>query len=327
MIVAGDIGGTNARLATFEVVEGHLQCLSERGYPSKSAPDLETLVRRFVDEVHPVATAAALGVAGPVRNGRSVTPNLPWVVDAASLAAILAVPRVTLLNDLEANAHGLLHLEPEDLAVLQVGAPDAAGNRAILSAGTGLGAAGLYWDGQRHHPFATEGGHSDFAPRNRLEAELMESISRVKGRVSVERLVSGGGLVTIYQFLRERSGTPEPSALAARFAKEDRAAVISTTALAAGDPICGQALDLFVSLYGAEAGNMALALLSTGGMYLGGGIPPKILPRLQDPELFLASFLAKGRMRSLMETIPVKVVMYDRTALRGAAHVAAFGER
>jgi len=211
--------------------------------------------------------------------------------------------------------------------VLQVGAPDAMGNRAVLSAGTGLGAAGLYWDGSRYHPFATEGGHSDFAPRNRLEAELMESIARVKGRVSVERLVSGGGLVTIYQFLRERSGVPEPSALSARFAREDRAAVISGTALAGADPVCGQALDLFVSLYGAEAGNMALALLATGGMYLGGGIPPKILPRLQDQELFLASFLAKGRMRSLMETIPVQVVMYDRTALRGAAHVAAFGER
>jgi len=327
VIVAGDIGGTNARLATFEVEGEHLRCLIEKTYSSRSAPDLETLVRRFVEEVRPSPTAAALGVAGPVRAGRSVTPNLPWVVDAASLAAILAVPAVTLLNDLEANAHGLLHLEARDFAVLQAGAPGAVGNRAILSAGTGLGAAGLYWDGKRHHPFATEAGHSDFAPRNRLEAELMESVARVKGRVSVERLVSGGGLVTIYQFLRERSGVPEPSGLAARFAHEDRAAVISTTALASGDPVCGQALDLFVSLYGAEAGNMALSMLATGGLFLGGGIPPKILPRLQDPELFLAAFLAKGRMRALMETIPVQVVMYDRTALRGAAHVAAFGER
>jgi glucokinase len=327
VIVAGDIGGTNARLATFEVVDGQLHCLTEKGYSSRSAPDLETLVRQFVDEVRPSATAAALGVAGPVRAGRSVTPNLPWVVDAANLATILGVSAVTLLNDLEANAHGLLHLEPRDFAVLQAGAPGATGNRVILSAGTGLGAAGLYWDGERHHPFATEGGHSDFAPRNRLEAELMESIARVKGRVSVERLVSGGGLVTIYQFLRERSGIPEPSILAARFAREDRAAVISSAALAGADPVCGQALDLFVSLYGAEAGNMALAMLATGGVFLGGGIPPKILPRLQDPELFLAAFLAKGRMRSLMETIPVQVVMYDRTALRGAAHVAAFGER
>jgi glucokinase len=327
VIVAGDIGGTNARLATFAVEGAHLRCLTEKTYSSRSAPDLETLVRRFVEEVRPSATAAALGVAGPVSAGRSVTPNLPWVVDAASLAAILSVPTVTLLNDLEANAHGLLHLEPRDFAVLQAGAPGAVGNRAVLSAGTGLGAAGLYWDGERHHPFATEGGHSDFAPRNRLEAELMESIARVKGRVSVERLVSGSGLVTIYQFLRERSGVPEPSGLAARFAHEDRAAVISTTALAGGDPVCGQALDLFVSLYGAQAGNMALTMLATGGLFLGGGIPPKILPRLQDPELFLAAFLAKGRMRSLMESIPVQVVLYDRTALRGAAHVAAFGER
>jgi len=327
VIVAGDIGGTNARLATFEVVDGRLHSLTEKTYSSRSAPDLETLVRRFVDEVRPSPTAAAFGVAGPVRDGRSVTPNLPWVVDAASLATILGVPGVTLLNDLEANAHGLLHLEPRDFAVLQAGTPGAAGNRAILSAGTGLGAAGLYWDGKRHHPFASEGGHSDFAPRNRLEAELMESIARVKGRVSVERLVSGAGLVTIYQFLRERSGVPEPTALGARFAREDRAAVISSSALEGTDPVCEQALDLFVSLYGAQAGNMALTMLATGGMFLGGGIPPKILPRLQHPELFLASFLAKGRMRPLMETIPVQVVMYDRTALRGAAHVAAFGER
>ena len=184
MIVAGDIGGTNARLATFEVVDGHLHALTEKGYSSRSAPDLETIVRQFVEEVRPTPTAAALGVAGPVRGGRSVTPNLPWVVDSASLAAILGVGTVTLLNDLEANAHGMLHLEAKDFAVLQAGSPGAMGNRAILSAGTGLGAAGLYWDGQRHRPFATEGGHSDFAPRNRLEAELMESIARVTGRVS-----------------------------------------------------------------------------------------------------------------------------------------------
>ncbi|RPH69936.1 MAG: glucokinase, partial [Myxococcaceae bacterium] len=174
MIVAGDIGGTNARLATFEVQAGRLLLVKEITYSSRSAPDLETIVRRFVQETRPSAVGAALGVAGPVKNGRTETPNLPWVVDSRRLADLLAVPKVTLLNDLKANAYGLRHRWPTDCAILQAGAHDAVGNQAILSAGTGLGCAGLYWDGQRHRPFATEGGHVDFAPRNHLEAELME---------------------------------------------------------------------------------------------------------------------------------------------------------
>ena len=326
MIVAGDIGGTNARLATFDVQGGRLLLTKELVYPSRSAPDLETIVRRFVDEVHPSPSGAALGVAGPVKDGRTETPNLPWVVDARHLAEILGVARVTLLNDLKANAYGLRHLAPTDFAILQPGSRDAAGNQAILSAGTGLGAAGLYWDGQRHRPFATEGGHADWAPRNQLEAELMEAIAREKGRVSAERLLSGGGLVRIYRFLRQRSGVAEPTELAERFAHQDPAAVISRTAMDGADPVCVQALDLFVSAYGAEAGNVALRMLATGGVFLGGGIAPKILPGLQRDGLFVASFRDKGRMRSLLETIPVMVVLNDRAALWGAAHCAAFDE-
>ncbi|HSP19445.1 MAG TPA: glucokinase, partial [Myxococcaceae bacterium] len=275
MIVAGDIGGTNARLATFEVQAGRLLLTREVVYPSGSAPDLETIVRRFVEEVRPSAAAAALGVAGPVKDGRTETPNLPWVVDARRLADILGVPRDTLLNDLKANAYGLRHLGPTDLAILQPGAKDAVGNQAILSAGTGLGAAGLFWDGQRHRPFATEGGHADFAPRSRLESDLLESIAREKGRVSFERILSGSGLVRLYTFLRERSGQPEPPELTERFRTQDRAAVVSRSALDGSDAVCIQALDLFVSVYGAEAGNVALRMLATGGVFLGGGIAPK----------------------------------------------------
>lgn len=326
MIVAGDIGGTNARLATFEVQSGRLLLTKEIVYPSRSAPDLETIVRRFVDEARPGATAAALGVAGPVRDGRTETPNLPWVVDARRLADILSVPTVTLLNDLKANAYGLRHLGPTDLAILQPGAKDAVGNQAILSAGTGLGAAGLFWDGQRHRPFATEGGHADFAPRTRLESDLMEAISREKGRVSYERILSGSGLVRLYTFLRERSGEPEPPALTERFRTQDRAAVVSRCALDGSDAVCVEALDLFVSVYGAEAGNVALRMFATGGVFLGGGIAPKILSRLQRDGLFMAAFLDKGRMRSLLESIPVLVVLNDRAALWGAAHCAAFDE-
>jgi glucokinase len=326
VIVAGDIGGTNARLATFEPQAGKLLLTREITYPSRSAPDLETIVRRFVEEVRPVATAASLGVAGPVKDGRTETPNLPWVVDSARLAEILGVRKVTLLNDLKANAYGLRHLGPTDFAMLQPGAQDGNGNQAILSAGTGLGMAGLYWDGQRHRPFATEGGHADFAPRNRLEADLMETIAREKGRVSVERVLSGGGLVRIYRFLRERSGQPEPVVLTERLAKEDPAAVVSHCAQDGVDPVCVQALELFVSVYGAEAGNVALRMLATGGVFLGGGIAPKILSWLKRGGLFMAAFLDKGRMRSLLESIPVLVVLNDRAALWGAAHCAAFDE-
>jgi len=326
VIVAGDIGGTNARLATFDVQDGRLLLVKEIVYPSRSAPDLETIVRRFVDEARPAATAAALGVAGPVKNGRTETPNLPWVVDARRLADILGVPKVTLLNDLKANAYGLRHLGPTDFAVLQAGSHDAAGTQAILSAGTGLGCAGLYWDGQRHRPFATEGGHSDFAPRNHLEAEVMETIAREKGRVSAERILSGSGLVRLYRFLRERSGVPESPALAERFAKEDAAAVISRSALDQADPVCVQALDAFVSAYGAEAGNVALRMLATGGVFLGGGIAPKNLAAFKRNGLFMTAFLDKGRMRSLLESVPVLVVLNDRAALWGAAHCAAFDE-
>jgi len=326
VIVAGDIGGTNARLATFGVQAGRLLLVKELVYPSRSAPDLETIVRRFVDEARPAATAAALGVAGPVKAGRIETPNLPWVVDARRLAEILAVPKVTLLNDLKANAYGLRHLAPTDFAVLQAGAPDATGNQGILSAGTGLGCAGLYWDGQRHRPFATEGGHADFAPRNHLESELMEQIAREKKRVSAERILSGSGLVRIYRFLRERSGVPEPPLLVERFAKEDAAAVVSRLALDQGDPVCVQALDVFVSAYGAEAGNVALRMLATGGVFLGGGIAPKNLAAFRREGLFMTAFLDKGRMRPLLESVPVMVVLNDRAALWGAAHCAAFDE-
>ncbi|HET9157761.1 MAG TPA: glucokinase [Myxococcaceae bacterium] len=326
MIVAGDIGGTNARLATFDVQAGQLLLVKELVYPSRSAPDLESIARRFVEEARPAATAVALGVAGPVKNDRIETPNLPWVVDGRRLAEIFTVPKVTLLNDLKANAYGIRHLGPADFAVLQPGAHDATGNQAILSAGTGLGCAGLYWDGQRHRPFATEGGHADFAPRSHVEAELMEDIAREKGRVSAERLLSGNGLVRIYRFLRQRSGVPEPEALAARFAKEDPAAVVSRSALEQADPVCVQALDMFVSVYGAEAGNVALRMLATAGVFLGGGIAPKNLPAFKRNGLFMKAFLDKGRMRPLLETVPVLVVLNDRAALWGAAHCAAFDE-
>jgi glucokinase len=247
---------------------------------------------------------------------------LAWVVDARLVAGELGLQAVGLINDLEANAWGIGVLERDDLAVLNAGAPDAEGNQAIISAGTGLGEAGLAWDGTQHRPFATEGGHSDFAPRNHLEMELLDYLLKQFRRVSYERVVSGPGLLNIYRFLRDTGRGEEPAWLAEKLRDQDPGAVVSQAALDGKSDLCVQALDLFVSLYGAEAGNLALKLLATGGVYLGGGIAPKIISKLQD-SIFLNAFTAKGRLKPLLQAMPVRVILNDRTALLGAARCAA----
>lgn len=322
MIVAGDIGGTHARLGLFEVCKGAPVLLHERVYPSPRFSGLEAVLRAFLEEFHPTPTAAAFGLAGPVHDGRARTPNLPWEVDARVLQSVLGVSHVELINDLEALACGIPFLAPSDFVVLNPGT-EAAGNRAVVAAGTGLGVAGLVWDGQRHRPMATEGGHADFAPRNPLECELMLHLSKRFGRVSNERILSGAGLTNVYDFLRDTGRGEEPDWLSRRLAEEDRAKVISSCGLEGSSPLCSQAVDLFASRYGAVAGDVALQLLATGGLFLGGGIAPKLLPRLQDPSLFRAAFIDKGRLRPMLEQVPVRVVLDDRVGMRGAAQVAA----
>jgi glucokinase len=234
----------------------------------------------------------------------------------------LGLPSVTILNDLEANAWGLESLGPDDLASVLAGIPDAAGNRAVISAGTGLGQAGLYWDGVRHHVFATEGGHADFAPHGDLEIDLYRFLAAELGHVSYERVVSGMGLVNIHRFLLHRSGSATPGWLAdAIAAGAGGAAAISHHALEMSDPTAVHALDLLLSVFGAQAGNLALTVMATGGVYLGGGIAPKILPRLRAGG-FAEAFLAKGRFAELMSRIPVHVILNDLTALMGAARRA-----
>ncbi len=326
MILAGDIGGTNTRLALLDEREGRLVSVAGEQYPSREHASLEVVLRRFrVDHPQPIS-CAAFGVAGPVRNGRCDATNLPWVVDAAHVARDLGLDHVGLINDLEANVWGIPALEPADLAVLHAGLEGAEGNLAVISAGTGLGQAGAYWDGTTHHPFASEGGHADFAPRNRLEIELLEFLLAQHSRVSDERVVSGPGLQNLYRFLRDTGRGEEPPWLAERMRQQDPSAVISQAALSGESELCAGALDLFVALYGAAAGNLALTVLATGGVYLGGGIAPRILPKLQDP-IFIDAFLAKGRMRPLLETMPVRVILNDKTALLGAARYAAFCAR
>ncbi len=322
MILAGDIGGTHARLALFEVSGGQYAPLSLTIFPSHEYRNLDAIAARFVEttKVHP--EAACFGIAGPVVNGRVEATNLPWTVDAQSVADRLQIRKVKLINDLEANAWGIPALAAKDLAPLNRVAT-ASGNQAVISAGTGLGEAGMYWDGSRYHVFACEGGHSDFAPRNDLEVELFVYLEKRFGHVSNERLLSGPGLVNIFDFLRDSGRGAPPEWLLEEIQKSDPAAAISRAATEGKCALAGQALDLFIAIYGAETGNLALKLLAIGGVFVGGGIAPKILPKLVNDSGFMEAFVSKGRLRPLMEQIPVQVIVNDETALLGAARYAA----
>jgi glucokinase len=323
MILAGDIGGTNTRLALISAENGELQIIYEETFPSRERTSLETILEEFLSlhEGNPPA-GASFGIAGPVRNGRCEATNLPWVVDARTLAKRLRLERVGLINDLVANAFGIDVLQSKDFLILNKGNRHAKGNRAIISAGTGLGEAGAYWDGKVHRPFPSEGGHADFAPRNHLEMELLDYLMGRYRRVSYERLISGPGLVQVYQFLRDTGKDEEPPWLAELTRHGDPAPVISQLAMEGRSPLCSHALELFVSLYGAEAGNLALKIMATGGVFLGGGIAPRIASKLKEPD-FMNAFSAKGRMRPLLQDMPVRVIMNPKTALFGAARHAA----
>jgi glucokinase len=321
MILAGDIGGTSARLAYFEKKDGRLSPVVEEVKRSREYPTLQAALLEFKRKHNYTVSCACFGIAGPVRAGRVVTPNLPWVIEAAVLERELEISKVHLLNDLEANAHGLSELTAVDFAVLAEGIP-AQGNAAVISAGTGLGEAGLFWDGSTHHPFACEGGHADFAPTTDLQVELWQYLrKKFGGHVSVERIVSGPGLYNVYEFLRETGKGKEEPWLTEELKAGDRSAVVSHNGVSGKSSICEQAVNLFVEIYGSAAGNLALKLLALGGVFLGGGIAPKILSKLKEPT-FLQAFCNKGRLRALLEQIPVRVVLNDKTALLGAGHVA-----
>ena len=321
MILAGDIGGTNSRLAFFAARGGRLDRVVEETYATDDHTSFEAIVQTFVSSHALPVDVACFGVAGPVKHGRCETINLPWVVDARHLAQALHLKAVSLLNDLEANAYGLVMLTPENFVLLNQGDPHASGNAAVIAAGTGLGEAGLYWDGQHHRPFAGEGGHASFAPNDPMQMELLGFLRREFEHVSWERVLSGPGLHNIYRFLRDTGRGEEPTWLTQEMQQHDPPTVISQAALAGTSALCRQALDLFVSLYGAEAGNVALKLMATGGVYVSGGIAPKIIQKLTD-STFMDAFVAKGRLQPLLQEIPVRIVMNDKAALLGAARFA-----
>lgn len=322
MILAGDIGGTNARLAYFQPQNGNLKLVSERVFPSREHHDFGEIVVRFVDESGTRPEAACFGIAGPVRNGRVETSNLPWVIEQSVLAKQICLPATLLINDLEANAWGIGALAASDLVALNRVSTPPVGNQAVIAPGTGLGEAGLFWDGTRHHVFACEGGHSDFAPQGDLQIELLRFLVARYGHVSYERILSGPGLVNVYEFLRQTEGGKESSETALAMQAGDPAAEISKAALTGKDALSEKALDLWIAVYGAEASNLALKIMATGGLFLGGGISPKILPKLTGP-LFMEAFLEKGRMRPLIESMPVQVITNDKAGLLGAARCAA----
>jgi glucokinase len=322
LILAGDIGATNTRLARFRVADGVLVPDAVRTYPSREHAGLEEIVGAFVREAPGRVEHACFGIAGPVRDGRVEGTNIPWVVDAGRLAAGLGLGQVTLVNDLEANAWGLAVLVDSDFAVVHRGRAAPTGNAAVISAGTGLGEAGLVWDGRHHRPVPSEGGHADWAPQDELQVGLWRFLAAEVGHVSVERVLSGPGLHNIYRFLRDGLGLAEPGWLAEALRSEPPAPVISRVGLEGRAEICARALSLFVAIYGAEAGNLGLRMLATAGVYLGGGIAPRILPAL-DGRTFRDAFTGKGRLRLLLEEMPVRVVLNDRAALLGAARRAA----
>jgi len=321
MILAGDIGATNARLAYFQPQNGHLKLVSERVFPSQEHSELGEIVSQFMDDSGTRPEAACFGIAGPVRNGRVEASNLPWVIEQSRLANQLRLPTL-LINDLEANAWGIGGLAPSDLVPLNRGSQTPVGNQAVIAPGTGLGEAGLFWDGSRHHVFACEGGHADFAPQGDLQIELLRFLEQRFGHVSYERILSGPGLVNVYEFLRQAESGKESQELASAMKHGDPAAAISRAALDGTDALAEKTLDLWIKVYGAEASNLALKAMATGGLFLAGGISPKILPKLKGPS-FMQSFLDKGRMRSLVEAMPVQVIMNEKAGLLGAARCAA----
>jgi glucokinase len=322
MILAGDIGGTNARLAYFQPQNGHLRLVSEQTFPSREHSELGEIVSQFVDASGTRPEAACFGIAGPVRNGRVETSNLPWVIEQSRLAKQIHLPATMLINDLEASAWGIGALENSDLVALNRVSGPTVGNQGVIAPGTGLGEAGLFWDGKRHHVFACEGGHTDFGPQGDLQIELVRFLQARFGHVSYERVLSGPGLVNVYEFLRDTGYGKESPEFAAALKKGDPAAVISRAALDGVDALAEKALDLWIAVYGAETANLALKVMATGGIFLAGGISPKILAKLKGP-LFMQSFLEKGRMRPLVESMPVHVVINEKAGLLGAARCAS----
>ncbi len=320
MMLAGDIGGTKTvlELLTREA-DGSTASIKEQTYSSHEFSQFDDILDKFLPPGHKVSSAC-FGIAGPVVNQRCQMTNLSWLLDAEKLKNKLGTGRIKLLNDLEAMAIGMLHLPEHELVELNPNAETQAGNIAVIAAGTGLGEAILYWDGSKHHPMATEGGHCDFAPQNAQQDKLLVYLRKIyPDHVSCERLISGIGFSHLYDFLCKEGFAPPCADVPDINSDIDRNAIISHLGVSGADPLCAEAVRLFVELYGAEAGNLALKSLALGGIFIGGGIAPKILPAMKSGG-FMQAFNAKGRYLPLLDTVSIKLSLNQRTPLMGAIH-------
>ncbi|MEJ2235986.1 MAG: glucokinase [Syntrophobacterales bacterium] len=321
LVLAGDIGGTKTNLGLFS--RGKRRPLAKviETYPSREAPHLDSIIEQFLNKHRASIKSACFGIAGPVINGRCQATNLPWDVSEAEIKKRFKWSRVDLINDLTATAYAIPLLTNRELYSLNSVRAKKEQNLALVAPGTGLGKALLIFAEGHYIPVASEGGHVDFSPNNEAEVELWRYLSQRFGHVSTERILSGPGLVNIYSWLRDSKRFTEPAWLVKSMEEIDPARAIAEAALTEKHPLCVASLNAFVSILGAVAGNLALTAMTTGGVYLGGGIPPKILPKLEEP-IFMKSFTNKGRYKDLLERIPVRVVLNDKAALLGAAHYA-----
>jgi glucokinase len=321
-VFAGDCGGTNTRLGIFELEAERWREIRTARFRNAEAESLDELVMGFLGPSVRGIDAGCLAVAGPVRDQTARLTNLPWQVDATAVGRAAGLSRFEILNDLEATGWGLPLVAADQICELNAGVSGAAGNGAVIAAGTGLGEAGLFRDGETFRPFATEGGHTSFSPTDRVGDDLLRHLRVMFETVSWERVVSGPGLAEIYRFLLRADSRPEPEWFAAADSAGDPVPSLVAAGIDGSCEICRAALELFACLYGEEAGNLALKTMARGGVWLAGGIAPKILPILQAGA-FMRGFLNKGRMRPLLESMPVRVVLDDHAALRGAARKAS----
>ncbi len=320
-ILAGDIGGTKTNLALYVVERStHVTLLRESSFANKQYEGLEAVIREFLQSGHEHVSAAAFGIAGPVLDGVVLATNLPWKVETDRIASVLGCSRIRLMNDLETTAYGSLFLPPHEIQVLHEG-KTRYGHRVVIAAGTGLGHAFLIWDGARYWPVATEGGHTDFAPRTEKEVELLRFLKRSYTHISYERVLSGPGLVNIFEFLDQHLHQPVAPVVRQRLVNENVAAVVGQAGVEDLCPTCVEAVDIFLSIYGAQAGNLALAIMGLGGVYIGGGIIVKMLAKVTSGA-FMNGYLAKGRYAQFMADIPVRIILNAKTSQFGAAHAA-----
>jgi glucokinase len=320
IVLAGDIGATKSNLALFKVEGNHVTPLLEAKYKSNEYNNIIELTDAFTRDLLPLPDSICFGVAGPVLNGHAKLSNINWDIDSAELSNHFKVKNVQLINDLEATAYGLAMLNEKDVAMIHKGNDAPVGNAAVIAPGTGLGEAGLYWDGNYYHPFATEGGHSDFAPRNEFDFELYTFLMKKFGHVSWERLVCGPGIVNIYQFLRDEKNREEPGWLKEKIKNGDAAAIISQHAMQS--EICKETMQLFIRFLAYESANLVLKLKATGGLFIGGGIAPQIVSLFEN-DSFYGSFCQSGRLNYLLEKVPVKIILNTKSALLGAAFYGA----